>query len=266
MKKSKMKGWKKVLIAILCVFLIISIGGFVAYKVFGSEVLSIILAGKPGNAAVYDVEAVAENPDSPLRGKTILFLGSSVTEGFASCGVTFVEYLEKMDGITPIKEAKGGTTLVSLDDTSYIPRMKTMDTTIRADAFICQLSTNDATKELPLGKVSDSIDRADFDTSTVAGAIEYIISYASETWNCPVIFYTGTRYDSENYGAMVALLLEIQKKWDCGVIDLWNDDTLNAISEEDRKLYMLDGIHPTKAGYLYWWTPVFREYLHTRLG
>lgn len=254
------------MIIVLCIFLFISIGGYVAYRIFGSSVLNILLVGKPGNAAEYDVAAVGEDPDSPLRGKTILFLGSSVTEGYGSCGVTFVEYMEKTDGITPVKEAKGGTTLVTLDSTSYIPRMEKMDPTIRADAFVCQLSTNDATKKLPLGTVSDSKNRGDFDTSTVAGAIEYIISYASETWNCPVVFYTGTRYDSENYAAMVGLLLEIQEKWNCGVIDLWNDDGLNAISDAQRKLYMLDDIHPTKAGYLHWWTPAIRDYLRDFLA
>ena len=34
---------------------------------------------------------------------------------------------------------------------------------------------------------------------TVAGSIEFIIAYAKEKWNCPVAFYTGTRYDSEAY-------------------------------------------------------------------
>ena len=264
MKKKKV--WKKVLIIVLAVVLLIGVGGFAAYKIFGSKVLTVILANKPGNASEYSVEAVEENPESPLRGKTIIFLGSSVTDGYGACGTSFVEYLEKIDGVNGIKEAVGGTTLVTTGTDSYIPRMETIDTSIAADAFVCQLSTNDATKELPLGTVSESFDRADFDTSTVAGAIEYIISYAGDTWNCPVVFYTGTKYDSEAYGDMVALLLEISDKWDCGVIDLWNDAGLNDITDEQRSLYMLDGIHPTKAGYLEWWLPAFEAGLEDILG
>ena len=253
--KKKRKLWKVILVTLLVFFFLISVGGFIAYKIFGSKVLKIILKNKPGNAAEYDITAAEENPNSPLQGKTIIFLGSSVTDGYGACGTSFVEYLEKEDGVIPVKEAVGGTTLVTTGSDSYIPRMKTIDTSIKADAFVCQLSTNDATKGLPLGSVSDSFDRDSFNTETVAGAIEYIISYAEETWNCPVIFYTGTKYDDAAYGDMVNLLLKIQDKWDCGVIDLWNDEELNNITEEQRNLYMLDGIHPTKAGYMEWWLP-----------
>ena len=34
---------------------------------------------------------------------------------------------------------------------------------------------------------------------------------------------------------------------------------LNDITADQRKLYMKDDIHPTKAGYLEWWNPVIRE-------
>ena len=60
---------------------------------------------------------------------------------------------------------------------------------------------------------------------------------------------------------MVELLLQIQKKWDIGVIDLWHDSALNAVEEKKRKLYMADPIHPTKAGYLLWWTPFIENRL-----
>ncbi|MBE6755452.1 MAG: hypothetical protein E7555_03205 [Ruminococcaceae bacterium] len=128
--------------------------------------------------------------------------------------MSFADFLEKSDGIHAVKEAVSGTTLVDEKSNSYVSRLKTIDTDIKADAFVCQLSTNDATKEKPLGKVSDRFDINSFDTQTVAGAIEYIIAYAQDTWNCPVIFYTQAKYDSEYYGEMVKLLLEIQKKWD----------------------------------------------------
>ena len=65
---------------------------------------------------------------------------------------------------------------------------------------------------------------------------------------------------------MVSALLELQKKWDIGVIDLWNDEDMNAVSEADYELYMNDKIHPTQAGYLLWWTPKFQEYLYEYLA
>lgn len=219
----------------------------------------------PGNAERFHPENIQPHTESPLKGKTIIYLGSSVTYGSDSLGVSFVEYIDRLNGTTSVKEAVSGTTLVTKDDASgnsYIPRMKTIDPDIPADAFICQLSTNDATRHMPLGKISEGFERADFDTETVAGAIEYIIAYAGKTWHCPVLFYTGTRFDCKEYGEMVKLLLEIQKKWKIGVIDLWNDVALHAISEKDYNLYMSNPIHPTQAGYLLWWTPAMEAYLY----
>lgn len=213
-----------------------------------------------GNKSMYSVNNTQET-DSLLKDKTIIFLGSSVTYGYASKGESFADFMEKQDGITAIKAVKSGTTLVDDSKNSYVSRMKKMDANIKADAFVCQLSTNDATKNKPLGEVSESFDINSFDTHTVAGAIEYIIAYASETWNCPVIFYTGTKYDSENYSKMVDLLLDIQSKWGIGVIDLWNNSDMYHLSDEEYDLYMSDSIHPTRAGYRDWWLPVIREYI-----
>ena len=35
----------------------------------------------------------------------------------------------------------------------------------------------------------------------------------------------------------------------------------NNITDEQKSLYMADSIHPTQAGYLEWWTPVFENKL-----
>lgn len=224
-----------------------------------------ILASKgvfsDGNAEKYSVASTAASGNSGLNGKKIIFLGSSVTYGSASEGESFVDFLVKRDGVTAIKEAVSGTTLVDNGSNSYIARMKTIDKDFAADAFVCQLSTNDATKKLPLGEISESFDIDSFDTSTVAGAIEYVIAYAKSTWNCPVIFYTGTKYDSERYGEMVELILEISRKWETYVIDLWNNEEMNDVAPQLYKLYMANGIHPTRAGYREWWLPVIEKEL-----
>ncbi len=201
-----------------------------------------------------------------LKGKTVIFLGSSVTYGSASGGISFADCLEEEYGIISVKEAVSGTTLADNDDTSYISRMKRIDKKIKADAFICQLSTNDAKKQIPLGEISGSNDIQSFDTKTVAGAIEYIILYAKSVWNCPVVFYTGTKFDSEYYGKMVDLLLKIKDKHSIGVLDLWNSEEMNGVSAEDYKSYMSNGVHPNIKGYREWWTPQFGKYLSKLFG
>lgn len=262
--KSKSKKISKKRIAI---YVTLGVGAFLAVQ---APVTIAISNGKfaAGNKDSYSAANTEKRKNSLLKDKTIIFLGSSVTYGSAAGGESFADYMVKKDGIVAVKEAVSGTTLVDekvWGKDSYITRMKTIDTGIKADAFICQLSTNDATMKKPLGSVSESFDLKDFDTRTVSGAIEYVIAYAKNTWNCPVIFYTGTRYDSEYYGSMVDILLEIQKKWDIGVIDLWNDNEMNAVSKKNYKLYMVNGIHPSKAGYRDWWTPKFESYLEEYL-
>lgn len=215
----------------------------------------------PGNAAAYSVDQAGTVADSPLGGKHIVFLGSSVTYGASAQGVSFADYIAARNGCTITKEAVSGTTLAGGSPNAYIPRLEGLDREMQVDLFVCQLSTNDATQGKALGSVSDSMNPDDFDTGTVAGAIEYIIAYASRTWGCPVAFYTNPQYDSQEYAAMVELLNCIREKWNITVIDMWGDDGFNDITAEQRALYMADAIHPTKAGYLKWWTPYMERTL-----
>ena len=194
--------------------------------------------------------------------KTVVFLGSSVTFGEAAGGWSMCDYLQERGVCNAVKWAVSGTTLVDTGRESYIDRMRrALPSQPVCDHFVCQLSTNDATLRLPLGAVSDGFDPAEFDTSTVIGAIEWIIATAKGTWNCPVSFYTGTRYESGQYAAMVQALGVLREKWDIGVLDLYNDEQMCAVSPDDYRRYMRDPIHPTREGYALWWGPKFETYL-----
>ena len=203
-----------------------------------------------------------------LKGKKFLFLGSSVTYGSASGGYSMADCLRDTEKCFVVKEAVSGTTLVDNGAESYVQRLVKTTNNMKKVAFdhvIVQLSTNDAGQNKPLGQISDSFDIESFDTSTVAGAIEYIIALSKETWGCHVSFYTGTKYNNVNYRKMVNLLLDIQEKWGIGVIDLYNDPEMNAVSSEDYRRFMAnngtDGVHPTRVGYEEWWTPKFKAHL-----
>ena len=194
------------------------------------------------------------------RDKTVIFLGSSVTYGSAAGGISFAEQIAARTGCRMIKEAVSGTTLADLDESSYVSRMKTIKAE-KADLLVCQLSTNDATRGLPLGEVS----AAECDERTVVGAICAIVRYAKEKWDCPVAFYTNPRYESGAYAAMVNALVLLAEELGIAVVDLWNDDTFNDITEEQRAVWMADAIHPTEAGYREWWTPVIEAQLSALL-
>lgn len=253
-----MKKWVRVVIVIIAVLLVaeLALQGYVVYA-------QKERAAAAGNAEEYNVENLEKHESSALAGKTIVFLGSSVTYGAAAEGQSFVELFEFLDGVNGIKEAKSGTTLVDKlsvpalvafgNGESYVKRLKKLDKEASVDCVVCQLSTNDATMKLPLGEISESNELSAFDTKTVTGAMEYIIRYSQDTWHCPVVFYTGSYYENDAYSAMVQRLHELQDKWDIGIIDLYTDKAFNAIDPETYALYMYDEIHPTKAGYIQWW-------------
>ena len=209
-----------------------------------------------GNSKEYNLDNVEVLKVSPLNNKRIGFLGSSITFGSAAEGTSFVEYISKRNNCSYVKEAVSGTTLVDSDPSSYVSRMKTIDKNERFDLFVVQLSSNDASQNKDLGDVYDQ------EPNTICGAINYIIQYVRNTWHCPVVFYNSPKYESENYQAMVNALNKIKDIQNIVVIDMYNDEEFNNITPEQRNLYMADGVHPTKAGYLKWWTPRMEKDLY----
>ena len=262
-----MKKRKKVLIWILAVLVILTPVQLAVMGWFGglgpmAGLRNIKIAKLPGNSEEYSFEDIEAMADSPLRGRNICILGSSVTFGSASLESAMGEYLSARFDADLTKEAVSGTTLIDNGKSSYIQRLKNnIDPGMQVDLFICQLSTNDATQKKPLGEISSGKDLDSFDTTTITGALEYIICYAQQTWDCPVVFFTGSYYESEAYDAMVTRLAELQEKWGIGILDLWTNETFNQITEDQRNLYMDDNIHPTKAGYKEWWGPEMERQL-----
>lgn len=197
--------------------------------------------------------------------KKYIFLGSSVTYGSAAGGYSFVDMLAEKNQIDCIKEAVSGTTLVDNGPDSYVQRMiHNLDKEMECEKFVCQLSTNDAAQSMPFGAISVSTKLEAFDTSTIIGAIEYIICYARTTWQCPVTFYTNTYYDNKNYQKMVAIMYQLKEKWNIGLIDLWNSREMREIEKSKYDMYMADVIHPTELGYREWWLPVFEKYFNLK--
>lgn len=183
-----------------------------------------------------------------LRGKTVLFLGSSVTYGSAANGISFADIMTDECGIKCIKEAVSGTTLADINDLSYVSRLKKVDKDIPVDLFVCQLSTND-TKE-----------KYNLTLSQIEEAIRFILDYVKENFGCPIVFYTGTYFENDKYEKMIELLYSLKKEYGFCVLDLYNDPEMRSVSKEDYDRYMCDPRHPLLEGYKEWWTPKFIEF------
>lgn len=243
------------------------------------------LIGEDANGEEFSAERVIRRAKSPLKDKYLYWLGSSVTYGAASDGESMAEFLSALTGCTCKKEAVSGTTLADNGMDSYTRRMesgKVFADGEYPDLFICQISTNDClgSRLSQRGEMTDSLPQslADCHRDTTLGAVEYIIKYVTDTWGCPVYFYSGAYFGDRGvrssfdplgseYGKLVAQVHEIAEKWrnygyDVQVIDLYNDEAFNAaVSDEYYRWCTQDAIHPRKAGYLNWWTPYFEWYL-----
>ena len=182
-----------------------------------------------------------------LKGKNILFLGSSVTYGAESGGISFVEIMSEICGFTYIKEAVSGTTLADMSESSYVSRLKKIDIYAKIDLVVCQLSTNDAYQNVPLCETEK--------------AIVFIINYVRWIFGCPVVFFTGTKFQSTVYKETIELLYKIKQEYDFFILDLWNDKEMLNVDKEKYKRFMKDGVHPTFEGYRDWWAPKFIDFL-----
>lgn len=221
----------------------------------------IRISGMEGNNEKYSYSEIEKDKDSPLKDKHIAFLGSSITAGYAALGESMADFLGAKDGIIFYKEAVNGTTLADTNSSSYVSRLDNFSKDLSLDLFVLQLSTNDANGTISLGEVDSK------DKNTTLGAINYIVDYVSNTYNCPTLLYSNPKYDNEKYVEMVNKSIEIdEKRDDLYFLNLFDDENFNDISEEERALYMYDTIHPTRAGYSIWWLPEFEKAIESILN
>ncbi len=236
----------------------------------------------PGNAPKYSLDSLETLKKSPLQGKTIFWLGSSITFGLTAHGEATADMLAKHNGGTCYKEAASGTTIANIpateematiltqiigadpskEDLSFTARIHNLPLDVQPDLFVLQLSTNDS--RLPaesIGAISESTDTADFDLATTLGGMEYIMAYVRNHWHCPVLIYTSPFLsDDEQYKAMLDNTYKVADKWSAYILDMTTDKAFNTVGRENYDLYMApDGIHPTRAGYQLWWLPRFEE-------
>ena len=219
----------------------------------------VVMTEEDFASAESSVTVYASYEKSPLY----YFLGSSVTYGHANNGSSFVNEISSTLNAICVKEAVSGTTLADNGANSYVSRMlSNFDKNAKVEQLIVQLSTNDATQNAKRGVISSGNNIEDFDKTTTLGAIEYIIAYAKNTWNCDVTFYTNPKYTNDSYASLVTDLYAVQEKWGIGIVDFYNYADMDELPAATLSSYMADAIHPNALGYN-WMGKVFSDYLRT---
>ena len=240
----------------------------------------------PSNGEEYSVDATPELPANSLTGKTIYWLGSSVTFGFAACGEAVPDYMAKRNGLTSVKSTISGTTLAhvaysdevgspwqvrvangmpaevceQLAPLSYLARLEDFPKDGKPDLVVIQLSTNDS--QFPAkyqGIIADGFDEADFDGATTFGATQLILARVKKYWGCPVLIYTSPLLFVDTYKSMVEATRTIADKWGAHLLDMNADEAFNELGQAHMEEWMNDPVHPKRRGYIEWWTPRFEE-------
>jgi lysophospholipase L1-like esterase len=208
----------------------------------------------------------------PLAGKTVYYLGSSITRGERGLNgnTSFVEQIAELTGNTYEKNAVSGTALAWRGNgSSYAERLTgtydgvqfTWAPSSLPDALVVQFSTNDFSQGIALGTVTDGTAPESFDKATTLGAIESIIAKTKElSPNTKVVFYIG--YVKSTWGSLKAfqsagdsLKTTLAHKWGIEVIDLLSADFIK-VGGAEAQSYLADDIHPNELGYIGVFTPV----------
>lgn len=174
---------------------------------------------------------VVEGEANPLKDASVLFVGDSITNGNrtdTTDGVSWANKIGTWNGMDYTNAGIKGATISTLRD--KIIRHQLMSYASQDfDYLIMHGGINDAMAEAPIGEIEDSYDVADFDNSTLIGALETEFYYAYENFDGAkmgyIINYATPRSDwggytqdpSEYYNA----IKQVCAKWNIPYIDLF---------------------------------------------
>lgn len=220
--------------------------------------------------AVMAVTSCSFKSENPLDGKSIAFIGDSISYGTNWQG-GYGKLIGEQYNMAVTNVSKGGATLAdnvpwSADTDGYRPYITDMLDTLDGDYeyIIAEGGLNDYWAHSELGKITDGYDDS-FDENTMTGGMEkmfYELKYDFPNSKVGfVIVHDPFTYDAEeNFEPYYERIKEVCDKWDVSYLDLYaqnNADTgVNVRDNDMRKLYFGsesrpdgDGTHPNELGY-----------------
>ncbi len=201
-----------------------------------------------------------------LQGKTLYFLGDSITQGACATKEEYVyhQVAAKILGAKTVVDGIGGTRLakqvvpseVPVYDQYFIPRARRADES--ADFAVVFGGVNDfAHGDAPFGEIGDRTE------DTFCGCVYTLHSLLKEKFGdrVAVILPMHNSFEDDPYGEFSKKPVKGNILWEYRlaikrtaeifgfpVLDLWEDEQLNPNAKENAK-YFADGLHPTDAGH-----------------
>lgn len=231
------------------------------------KIISIIIAAVIGTSACSGLPKTEENP---LSGKTVAFVGDSISYG-TNCSGGYGKIIGEMENMTVSNPSIGGSTLaqnVSFEGDAVAVRPSILDITKNLegdyDYIIFEGGINDFWTHAKFGEITDTFDGG-YDGETTTGALESMFFEAREKHPQSkvgfVIIHDPFLYDAENdFLKYYEMIKAVCDKWEVPYLDLYarNNQTtgVNVRDSEQRKLYFAseerpegDGCHPNEQGY-----------------
>lgn len=204
----------------------------------------------------------------PWAGKTVAFVGDSITAGTNCEGDTYWQLLQESLELGSAEVlATAGSCISSTSDygNENDPLINRYNDIPEADLITIFMGTNDYGHDTPLGTIDDTSDVSFY------GALNVIIpALQAKQPNAKIVFITpihrygfginsatgeehtfdsvpnGAGYTLEDY---VNAIKAVCEKYNVSVIDLYTELELDPSAEETREYYMEDGLHPNTAGH-----------------
>lgn len=220
--------------------------------------------------AVMAVTSCSFESENPLDGKSIAFIGDSISYGTNWQG-GYGKLIGEQYNMTVTNVSKGGATLAdnvhwSADSDGYRPYIADMLDNLDGDYeyIIAEGGLNDFWAHSELGEITDGFND-NFDENTMTGGMEKMFFEIKNDFPDSKVGFVITHdpftYDAEdNFEPYYERIKEVCDKWDVSYLDLYaqnNSDTgVNVRDDDMRKLYFGseskpdgDGTHPNKLGY-----------------
>lgn len=222
-------------------------------------------------------DAIGIEPDSPLKGKTGLFVGDSISAAANDARYMKNKGLGAWAGrigwhyqLEDTNKSVSGSTIAINTGRGYIADQLTSMAANDYDYVIIQGGVNDANVGVAEGAVSTSYNIEDFDRNTYAGGLEYIFAKAVELYGDTAAIGYIINYQLPNrstfnrFGSFVDTAKAACEKWGVAYIDLYNNDAITTAMDlkTNGSLYAQDNLHPNERGYevLY---PVIGDWMGT---
>lgn len=217
---------------------------------------------------------IIKNNSNKFANKILFNIGDSIAAGDGNNNKGYAELFATKYNMICYDFAVGGATLGETNSNNITTQVTTaLSKAVTPDYILIEGATNDIVEyNIPKGVLTSSYN-GNYDKSTTAGALEWII-YTLKT-NYPsakIAFVSVHKMSSRDYAKQVerqGLCVDVCKKWSIPVIDIFNRGNLNTFLSEYHKFTHPtesqpkgDRTHPNQLGYDTFYLPLIYETLY----